>query len=242
MIEFFVKKLLLKKINAVIVIAIILCRLQQITLYIDSSYPFAVSIYSNMMSFPFISLILPTLYCGWIFDNCTLFNDTKFVLRVKSRFSLSLAYVECAILDAFFFTLILTVTAVLAVIYKGGNIAPYFSYLTTNCLLQFLYLLVCSFLYFFIYLLSTKAPLAFLIVIFYGVYDYGSTYVMSFANKILIGATYSAVSYNTFKKSPNVPYTDVSFLLSLIIALFVFCVICCLKKDFIGKNEVKGYE
>jgi hypothetical protein len=240
MIIFFLKRLISKWTTWAVIVAIILCYWRQSLIPIYITSPVVISRYTEFIAVGYMSLLFPPLYCFWISDNCHMFNDTKFILRMQSRLGLMLRYALCTMINAASFAIIINLIVLPIVIIKNGNILSYLSYFACSYLLQILYFAVCSFLFFAVYLLANKIYLSFVVVILYGFWDFiGSSL---FSKWVYIGSAHALIDSATFLKNPTSVLINVRFFLAFVIILCVLCAFACSKRDFIGNNEGKSYE
>lgn len=236
----FVKRLYSKWSNWAVVVAILICFLKQLSLPSAISNPAVISRYSEFMAMGYLSLLLPAAYCFWIFNDCNLFNDIKFILRIPSRFKLMISYISCSLINAFAFVLIINIIILSIAVIKNGSILSYFLYLFFSILLQFLFFCICSLLFFSAYLLANKVYVSFIVVILYGVWDYVGSHIP--VEWFYIGSGRTIIDYSIFSTNPALVFSNISFLLSIIIVLCVLCTYLFYKRNFIGENEGKSYE
>lgn len=241
MTAFFLRRLLHRKFGWAVIAVIIACRLQEtVSSHLDPSYPAAVSRIIDYFNTSLLSLLLPLLYCFWIYDSCQLFHDVKIVLRIGSRSKLAAAFGLCAAIDSASFLLILCLSSIPIVIARSGNISAYMGYLSLTFLLLLLFFIVCSLLYFAVYMLTAKSYSGFLAVAFYGAWDM----VISMVARRFpyIGSFNGLLDYNPFRKSPALFLSSLRISSAEILLLCLACALICWKVDFIDKHEEKNDE
>jgi hypothetical protein len=205
---------------------------------LTGEFPPAVEEYIGYFIIGLMSLFLTPLYCVWIFDNCHLFHNAAFVLRVKSRLRLTLEYLKFTAVDALSFVIVLNLTALPLVAAKTGGVYAYFAFFALSMLSQFLFFSVCSALFFLIFLMTGRSAVSFIAVVLYGAADYGGGVPIPFYRWISIGTARTFLPDISGYLTSRIPdFTSMLFLAVFFTVLSAACALACSRRDFIGRNE-----
>jgi hypothetical protein len=198
-------------------------------------YPTAIQYYAVFFNDNVMSCLLLPLFCFWTSGFNEIFQNTCLLLRIGNCRRIAAKLFACAGINAICYTLLLNLTALPAMLGAVGQILAYGPFFIISILSQMLFFYVCALLFLIVSLLTEREYISFLVVILYGIADIiGSFQRFWFRVGLYRSAFKNVLNYLS---AGTVDFSNIVFLIALIIGLSLVTFYVAVKRDYFNKSE-----